>query len=669
MIEIKKTICPLDCPDSCAIVATLKEGRIIKLDGDPDHEITRGFLCRKMRRYHERVQSEDRILNPMKRSGTKGSGKFDAISWEEAWQILVGKLKEIKEQYGGEALLPYSYAGNMGIISRSAGNPFFHRYGASRLDHTICSSAASAGWQAHLGNRPGTDPLKAADAEVIIAWGINVKVTNIHFWPIIQESRRRGGRLVVIDPYRNVTAKAADYYFPVKPAGDTALALGIIKTIIGRGKADQDFIREHTTGFDALKTHVDSVSWENIEEISGIPEADIGRLADLLIAHPKTFFRIGIGLTRNTSGAMSIRTICSLAAILGLPDGRPGRGLLLSSGAFSGNDETINHTSLAERKTRLVNMVQLGHALTALKPAIHGLFVFNSNPLSVAPDASMVKQGLKREDLFTIVHEQVMTPTAKYADLVLPATTSFENKDLYKAYGNFDLGMTEPVIKPRGEAIDNFTLFQTLADKMGYDDTPFKQTLEDRILAYLSDLKGLPDDFDFASFQSGCHVKSIRANSRNWLESAPKIAFVSGFLPPDQPGVPCLLSTGEFDNPDLKSRYPLKLIVPPKGELLNSTFGDRYINECGFLLIHPEDAEQRGIRTDRLVKIISQRGLTIRKAKVTLDAQKGVVIAEGIYWENPEKGYDGINTLTSQKTTDLGGGGTFHESLVEVSPG
>ncbi|NQU63181.1 MAG: molybdopterin-dependent oxidoreductase, partial [SAR324 cluster bacterium] len=636
-----------------------------RLQGDPDHPFTHGFLCRKMRHYADRIYSADRILYPQIRTGIKGNGEFKRITWADAWEILVSRLKEIKEMHGSQALLPYSYAGNMGHISRWAGEPFFHRFGASRLKRTICSTAAGAAWQAHCGKKAGSAPETAADSRLIILWGINVKTTNIHFWPIIQQSRKKGGRLVVIDPYRNKTAKAADLYLPVQPGGDTALALGALKQLLENGFENRPYIEKRTSGFSQLRNYVSGISWETIERSSGLSKKQIETFAQLLAANPRTFIRIGIGLTRNTGGAMSVRAILSLAASLGLFDGEKGRGVLGSSRAFYGNTEKLVYSSLAEKPMRQVNMVQLGQALTSLKPSIQGLFVFNSNPLSVAPDSSRVRKGLEREDLFTIVHEQLMTPTARYADLLLPATTSFENSDIYTAYGHFQMGVTQPVIPPLGEALSNFDLFQTLAGKMGYTEAPFLQTVEERIKDYLSGISGIDKSIDTTVLEAGQWISSIHADPEH-SSNREMFQFVSPETDPGVPALPCIMPTLEFGDPDLLSRYPLKLITPPATHLLNSTFGECYPQEIGKLLIHPQDAARRNISTGDQVRLKNHRGETIREARVTEDTQPGLVVAEGIYWENVATEHTAINDLTSQKTTDLGEGSTFHESLVEV---
>ncbi len=666
MTSQRKTICPLDCPDACGLIATIENGKLSKLTGDPDNKVTKGFICRKMRRYPERVESDQRILYPLLRTGPKGSGSFERISWDEAWTILVDNLSSIQREQGGEALMPYSYAGNMGHVAQTAGMPFFNKFGASRQGRTICSATAKAGWKAHMGACPGADPEKAADASLVVVWGINVKVTNVHFWPMIQQCRKKGGKLLVIDPYKNITAKAADDYYPVKPGGDAALALGALKVIVEREKHNKTFIKQKTEGFEDLEKYLRGITWPGIEKESGLSKARITDLANWLIANPRTFVRIGIGLSRNSRGGMAVRAITCLGLALGLMENKDGTGMLLSSGAFQTNDEPLEHPSLSKKETRIINMVQLGDALTTLTPKIHGLFVFNSNPLSVAPDSSKVKEGLAREDLFTVVHEQLMTPTAKYADLVLPATTSFENKDVYSTYGFFQLGITEPVIDNKGEAIDNFTLFQTLAAKMGYTEPAFHETFDERLQNYLSTVGGIPETVDVRSLKPGDYVESINKNAVFDQGEYLPFRFVSANLASDQSAIPCLGDLYENDDSTLLAEFPLQLITPPNASYLNSTFGEMHKEDPGILLIHPDDATHRNIGNGDMVKVFNRRGYINRKAKVTEDTQPGLLVAEGINWENPEKRIYGVNELTSQATADLAGGGTFHESLVEV---
>ena len=469
MISLHKTICPLDCPDSCGLVAVVEDGRVTELRGDREHPMTRGVICRKMRRYPERLYSPERVLYPQLRVGKKGQGLFRRISWEKAYDIIAERFGEIIARHGGEAILPYAYAGNMGMANRFAGFPFFHRLGASRLDQTICSAAASAGWVLQCGDIPGCPPENAAQAELIVAWGINIKVSNCHFWPHVAAARRNGGRLLVIDPYRNDTARSADHHVAVLPGGDPALALGVLKVLVDEGLVDRHALHRDSEGFAAMEEVLAGLHWPRLEAESGVSRQAIAELAALLAAAPRTFVRIGIGLSRHSRGGMAVRLIAALAGALGLFDGGPGRGVLLSSGAFPGGRDRLSWPSLAARPTRLVNMIHLGHALTTLDPPLKGLFVFNANPASANPDGSAVRRGLCRDDLFTVVHEQVMSATARYADLLLPATTFLENLDLYTAYGHFYMGVARPVIAPLGEAKSNFQLFAELAARMGFD--------------------------------------------------------------------------------------------------------------------------------------------------------------------------------------------------------
>ena len=667
MLEKKKTICPLDCPDSCGMVATVVDGRVTSLRGDTEHPYTNGFICRKMRRYAERVYGEHRVLYPQLRIGKKGEGKFRRIGWDEALDILADRLTETGNRFGGEAILPYSYAGNMGAVNRFAGYPLFHRLGASQLDQTICSAAAAAGWSHQCGDIPGCPPENAADAELIVAWGINIKVTNIHFWQYVAAARKKGGRLLVIDPYRNETAKAADIHLAVLPGGDLALALGVMKVLLEDDLLDRTFLARETEGFNHLTESLKSQNWSKLMGESGVSRQTMEELAILLARSPKTFIRIGIGLSRHSRGGMAVRAITSLAAALGLFEGGLGRGVLLSAGAFRGDKAKLTWPSLAPEKTRIVNMIHLGHALTALQPPVHALFVYNANPASVNPDGALVRRGLARDDLFAVVHEQVLTPTARYADLLLPATTFLENQDIYTAYGHFYLGVAPPVIEPVAEAKSNFDLFQSLALKMGYTDRAFYQSCEERIADYLQNMQGLPEGFDITEVLAGRLVHSTNScrDGRVLARGHGRFSFTRAAVG-SLPQVPCLTRAGEFADHDLLARFPLRLIVPPHADLLNSTFGERYPGRCGEVLIHPDDAARWNVREGEKVILENHRGRATRIARLTDDTRQGVLVAEGIFW--PVDADDtSINDLTSQKLTDMGGGATFHETLVTIA--
>lgn len=656
-------MCPLDCPDCCGLVATVTDGRVIHLGGDPDHPYTGGVLCRKMRRYPERLYGRDRILYPAKRIGRKGEGKFSRISWDEALTTIADQFQEIISRFGGEAILPYVYAGNMGLINRFAGYPFFHKLGATRLQETICSATAGAGWQKHLGSTPGCPPENAVDAELIVAWGINIKVSNLHFWPYVASARKRGAKLLVIDPYKNETAKSADLFVQVKPGGDVALALGICKALLAAELYDTEFINSSTTGFAQFATYLDTVAWSALEDEAGICQEIMAELAELLGRKRRTFIRLGLGLSRNSRGGMAVRAISSLAATLGLFGGGPGRGVLLTSRGFRGKTELLTYP--VQPAPRQINMIHLGHALNGLTPAVKALVVYNCNPATVAPDSSVVRRGLSREDLFTVVHEQVMTPTARYADIVLPATTFLENRDLYISYGQFYLGTTSPVIEPLGEARSNFDFFQALAAKMGFSEKPFLQTIEERLQEYLGSVTGLAPEAIESALVPGNYCRSTFSCEDGRVLDQEGVKFP--FAVPDsssEPQVASLINATETNDPDLLARYPLCLITPPHRNLLNSTFGEAFVDHIGEALIHPEDGKRYGIKDNAPVRLMNWRGTTLRIARLSEDTQPGLVVAEGLFWGNG--GSPAINDLTSQKCSDMGGGAIFHETRIAI---
>lgn len=660
----KKSVCPLDCPDSCGIVATVVDGKVISLAGDKDHPVTQGVICRKVRKYCDRLYSEKRLTTPLLRVGEKGSGDFKQIGWDEAWEILTKRLSQVIDEFGGESVLPFCYAGNMGKVNRNAGYPFFHRIGATQIEQTICSAAAGGGWKKHCGKVPGSPPEKAEDSDVIVCWGLNAKVSNIHFWQNITRARKKGAKLVVIDPYNNMTAKSADLYVQVKPAGDSGLALGILKYLLSENKIDLAAINKSCDGLGPLQNYLTNTPMEQFLEQAGISFDELRNLSEVLYVHPKTFIRIGVGLTRNSRGGAAMRAILSLSAALQLFSEGEGRGALCFTGAYRGGSEQLIHKKLLKSEPRTINMIHLGKALTSIDPPIKALIVYNANPLSVAPDSGSVRKGMLRKDLFTVVHEQVMTPTAKYADLVLPATTFLENRDIYSGYGHYYMKTVEPVIPPIGESLSNFDFFQQLAIRMGFIDPEFSQTTEDRMRLHFHEIDGIPDHISLDDFMSGLLIESTYRDCQNdlFLKNGKRFQFTDLSCGTDD--YPKLIDSKEFDDPDLISRYPFKIITPPHLNLLNSTFGERYEDEIGEVLIHPDDAKKYTINTHDMVVLRNSRGKTTRKALVTKNTRIGLLVAEGLFW--PAEKSTGINELTSQKVSDISGGAIFHESRVSI---
>lgn len=660
----KKSVCPLDCPDSCGIIATIKDGKVVSLAGDIEHPVTQGVICRKVRKYCDRLYSDKRLTTPLLRVGEKGSGDFKSIGWDEAWKILTTKLTNIIEEFGGEAVLPFCYAGNMGRVNRNAGYPFFHRIGATQIEQTICSAAANGGWKKHCGNVPGSPSEKAEDADVIVCWGLNAKVSTIHFWQSIAKAKKKGAKLIVIDPYKNMTAKSADLYVAVKPSGDSGLALGILKYLLSENKINLESINKSCDGFEPLQNYLAITPMELFLDQAGVSLDDLRNLANLLYNNPKTYIRIGVGLTRNSRGGVAMRAILSLAAALQLFSEGEGRGALCFTGAYKGGNEQLAHKSLLRSEPRTINMIHLGKALTSLEPPVKALIVYNANPLSVAPDSGSVRKGMLREDLFTVVHEQVMTPTAKYADLVLPATTFLENRDIYSSYGHYYMKTVEPVIPPIGESLSNFDFFQQLSLRMGFTDPQFSQTTEDRMKLHFHEIDGIPESVTLDDFMNGELIESTYRDCQNdlFVKNGHRFQFTDLSCGADD--FPKLIDSKEFDDPDLISRYPFKIITPPHLNLLNSTFGERYEGDLGEVWIHPDDAKKYFIENGDVVVLINSRGKTSRKAFVTQDTSTGLLVAEGLFW--PAEKSSGINELTSQKVSDISGGAIFHESRVSL---
>lgn len=661
------TACPLDCPDTCGILAQVKNGKVTDLRADPANPYTGSFLCRKIRSYPKRLYDAGRILYPMLRSGAKGSGQFQRISWDEALAIFAEKLQHSIQHFGSESVLPFQYAGNMGIINRNACYSFFNKLNSSQLLETICSAAASESWHIHLGSRPGSPPHVALDSDIIIAWGINCKISNIHFWHLVKKAHKRGARLIVIDPYKTPTAKSADWYLPIQPGGDAGLALGAIKAMLENGLLDRDMLDSTTTDFSLLEHYLLATPWTHFTSLAGLPYQTIATFAKTIASHPRTFLRIGYGLSRNSQAGNTVRSILSFAAACGLLAGGHGRGVLMSSRSFLGDMRYVRFPELRTKSTRVINMVHLGSALTDHIQPVRFLMVHNANPAVVAPDSGHVRKGLEREDLFTVVHEHTMTPTARYADLLLPATTFLENRDIYAGYGHFYMCVADRVISPVGESRSNFDLFQDVARYMGFNDPPFLQSLDERIRSYIEHLAGFPEHIPSEKIVAGTWYQSTRMCTEESFVQKEKIIFkFSTGNSAEIPSLPQLMPGKEFGNKVLQADFPFKLITPPCENLLNSTFGDQHTEFIGEVLIHPEDAQLADIADGDTVLLANQRGQTARIAKVTDDTQQGLLVAEGLFWGNDQYP-DGINTVIAQSTTDIGQGPTFHEARVTLS--
>ncbi len=674
MVAYKRSVCPHDCPDTCGLLVGVEDGRVVSVKGDPDHPFTRGAVCVKVKHYGERVHSPLRIHHPLKRVGEKGEGAFEPISWDQALAEIVERYGRIISEFGAEAILPYSYAGTMGVVQFHAGHAFFHRLGASRLLRTICGAAAEAGFSASMGRIPTTDIESAVDADLILLWGTNTLSTNMHAWPFFLKARQQGAVIVAIDPYANRTAQAADLHLKLRPGTDSALALGMMHVLVKKGLIDREFIARDTIGFEHLLPRLDTYPPRRVAEITGLSERQIEDLAIRYGTARASYIRTGWGPSRQLRGGMAMRTIALLPALVGAIHKR-GAGITWStSPAFAFNMEAVRQEGMGPRPGRTINMVQLGSALTAVSdPPVKALHVYHSNPAVVAPDSTRVLQGLRREDLFTVVHEIVMSETALYADIVLPSATSMECTDLYLSYGHYYLQMAHPVIEPIGEARPSLAIFQELARRFGFNDPCFRQSeselIEDLLASDSPYLKGIT----LERLKEG---RPIRLNvpadifSAGFKTPSGKIEFYSDSmaaqgLDPLPNGDPSVDAEGQ-------GRFHLQFITPPRHQFLNSTFNeiDELRRQAGppTVMIHPSDARDRGIEDNQKVRVFNDRGEVFLFARITDRTGPGVTVAEGLYWPRFMPGRHGINELTSQALTDMGQGCAFHCNLVEVTP-
>jgi anaerobic selenocysteine-containing dehydrogenase len=659
-------------------------GKATKVQGDPTHPVTRGFLCGKVAKYLDRVYSPARLLHPMRRRQGAPKGKFAAgheldafepISWDEALDVVAATLRRIAQEHGPESILPYSYAGTIGVLSYgSMDRRFFHRLGASRLDRTICSTAGGDALISVYGKKLGTDPEHFRHARYIIAWGANIHGNNIHLWPFIEEARRNGARLVVIDPYRTRTAKVADWYIPIQPGTDTALALGLMRFIIEAELYDKDYVAQYTHGFEALREHVQAYTPDRVAGLTGIPAADVERLAREYATTPPAVIRLNYGIQRSQNGGAAVRAASMLPALIGSWK-QIGGGLQLStSGAFPVDSDALERPDLMMasplgRPARIVNMSRLGHALTELNsPPVQALFVYNSNPAAIAPNQNTVLGGLARPDLFTVVHEQFLTDTTDYADIVLPATTFLEHKDFQGAYGHYFLQMSEQAIAPLREARSNVWLFSQLAQRMGFSEPCFRDSVDDLIeqaLAHdpitrdqLEEKKRIRRDICLPFAQGPFATPSGKVEFYSEALAAQGLDPLPTFRPAD-----------ESRRGSEAHTFPLEFLPRKADNYMNSTFanlpGHQKMESPGIVAIHADDAGAREIREGDWVEIYNARGTIRLRAAIDGSVPAGVVAAS-LNWNKLSAGGANVNALTSERLTDIGRGPTFYSTLVEV---
>ena len=675
---IRDSVCAHDCPDTCGIKVAIQDGQITGLTGDPHHPITRGLLCGKVSRYAERVYSPQRILTPLRRVGAKGEGRFEPVSWEQALKEIGTRFRDIMASHGAEAILPYSYGGTIGRVGFYAGHQFFFHLGASQLQRTICSGSVVAGLDATMGIGVASDIQKAARAKLIILWGVNAVATHLHMMPLVREARRNGARLVVIDAYRNATARQADQFLQVRPGTDAALALGMMREILASGLENSRFVEQFTLGLEELREACAPYTPQRVEELTGVSAAEVVQLARSYGEEPDSFIRMGLGPSRHGNGGMTVRTVSCLPALTGAWESPGGGFLALGWGSVCQGKNFLMVPPAGLPRTRRVNMVRLGEALLDLDdPPIKALYVYNSNPAAIAPEQARVLAGLAREDLFLVVHEQTHTDTVDFADIVLPATTFLEHDDLCTSYGHNYIQISRAAIPPRGEAKSNLETFSLLAREMGLEDPVLHMGFEAMTRRLLEDILLVGGKAELDEFWAGRPVLQAMEPApwrKRLATPSGRFEFTSTRL--ERRGlspVPAFVPSpeGHLDN-ELKARFPLQLLTPPSQHFLNSSFGDaegsRRREQTPRIKMHPADAKKRGLIDGSACHVYNDRGSCQLTVEVTRDVAPGVVVAESIWWPKWMVGRKGINQLTSAELTDMGDCARFHDGLVEIQP-
>lgn len=687
--EVVRGACHHDCPDTCAWQVTVEDGVATKLVGDPEHPFTHGGLCAKVNGFlADRVYSPDRLLWPLRRTGAKGSAAFARVSWDEALEDIARRLGAIVGDSGAEAILPYSYIGTQGMVQGMAMDArFFARLGASRLERTVCGNNGQAGLAATIGVDAGIDPEDIEHSRLVILWGTNTVVTNLHLWPFVQRARRAGARIVVIDPVRTRTAKAADQHVQPMPGTDAALALGLMNVIVADGLHDADYVQRHTLGFDRLCERLADFPPDRVAQITRVPEEVIRDLAQAYATVRPAAIRTLVGMEHRRAGAMTFRTIACLPALVGAWRDRGG-GLVAMTGRHMRTAlpmERLGGPRPGGPQPRSINMLQIGRALTdkALDPPVRALVVYSGNPAAMAPNQNLVLEGLARDDLFLVVHEHFMTDTARYADYVLPATTQVEHLDLMYSWGHLYVSVNRPAIAPQGEARSNADLFRQLAARMGFDEPHLRESDEDIIRSVLDADHDWADGITFDRLLRDGWAKLDVPD--DWRP------FADGGFP--TPSGRCELYCETLEragldplpayepapespdgDPTLASRYPLALISAKTSlHFLNSSWSGARRHLAAerepLVDLHPLDAERRGIEDGTVVRVFNDRGSVEARARVGERVRDGVVAMPSGWWASKSPGGRSVNALTADGVAPWGGGGDFHDTLVDVERG
>ncbi len=659
----RESSCPLDCPDACSLSVEVEDGRIVRITGDHRNPLTAGLICGKVRRMSEHVYGAERLVTPLRRRGAKGAARFEAIGWDEALELVADRLSAVRERWGGEAILPVCYGGSNGLLSQDAADcRLFARLGASRIDRTVCAAPSGAAHRGLYGKMPGVALTDYVHAALIVIWGANPEVSGLHLVPRIEAARKRGARLVVIDPRRTGLASRADQHLALRPGTDLPLALAVIRWLLSTARADEPFLEAHTTGLDALRQRAEPWTFERAAETCGIEADAIAAFAELYAATSPAVIRLGWGVERNRNGGSAAAAILALPAVAGKFGVRGGGVTASNSGAW-------DHDPLAAAgecwpSTRVVNLNQVGRALTAAEPPVRLLFVYNCNPLATLPAQQKVRAGLAREDLFTVVFEQVMTDTARWADVVLPATTFLEHTELNPSYGALAMSLAPAVIAPVGQARSNHRVFTELCRRLGLarpDDPDTEQQAAAAVVRSVGDPAALA-----AELQSNGVAAPPCGNA--------PIAFVDVFprtddrrihlFPPHLDAEAPAGLYGYREDP-APSTYPLTLITPAESRRTSSTFG-QLSRTLARVEIHPDDAAARSIGDGQPVRVFNDQGEVLCPARVTAALRPGVVSLPKGLWSHHTLSGTTANTLCPDSLADLGGGACFNDARVEI---
>ena len=693
--------CPHDCPDTCAMIYEVEDGRLVEVRGNKEHPMTRGGLCVKLKDYHDHHYNPDRVLYPMRRVGHKGSRQFARITWDDAIAEIAARWKDIIAKYGSQAIMPYSYLGNEGLVQGlTAGDAFFNKVGSTVNEKTFCASGSSTAWLLTVGPTGGVDPESFVHSRYIVIWACNSISTNLHHWPFVLEAQKKGAKVVVIDSYRSRTAKQADWHIMPKPGTDGALAMGIIAEIVRQALVDKEWVEKHTVGFPELAARAAAFTPDYVEQVTGVPAADVARFAREFATVQPSVIRLGVALERHAGGGQTIRAACAIPALTGSWRHVGGGLLQMPLWEFPIDWARVSRPDFIRPGTRVVNNLQLGRALTGemnLDPPIMGLYIYNTNPVSQAPETNKIVQGLTREDLFFVTAEHFVTDTAAYADIILPATMAGEHDDMMFSWGHFYLTINEKAIEPRGEAKSNAEIFRLLAAAFGFDDPQFE--MSDMELAehfvkwdapqmagigmeyfrrhgYFHLAVGTPDDRlphangNFPT-PSG-KVEFLVNGAKNFVASAFRMGYedmqsgepidpLPGYVPPRE---------SAHSNPKLAEHYPLNIVSPKSHGFLNSCYANEPHKIRGqgeqFVMISPKDAAPRSIREGDPVRVYNDRGDFEGLARVTDDVREGVIVATLGYWRSLNRSDGSVNSISSAAFCGLGRAPTFSDNLVQV---